>query len=44
LYFITWGFCGIGQLIDIINIKGMTSKYNQAQAMETASMVKMMHK
>lgn len=44
LYLITWGFCGIGQLIDIINIKGMTSKYNQVQAMETASMVSMIGK
>lgn len=44
LYILTWGFCGIGQLIDIINIKSITTKYNQSQAMETASMVSMMQR
>lgn len=44
LYLVTFGFCGIGTIIDIINLDKMASKYNQKQAMETASMVKMMTK
>jgi TM2 domain-containing membrane protein YozV len=42
LYILTWGFCGIGQLIDLINIKSITSRYNQKLAIETCAMVGML--
>ena len=42
LFFVTMGFCGIGTIVDLINIKKMTSDFNQNEAMETAKMVKMM--
>jgi TM2 domain-containing membrane protein YozV len=41
LYFLTGGFCGIGTIIDLVNMKQMTSQYNQRQAIETAKMVNM---
>lgn len=44
LFFLTFGFCGIGTIIDLINIKKMTSDFNQNEAMETANLVKMMAK
>lgn len=43
-YILTGGFCCIGTIIDLVNIKQMTSDFNQKQALETASMVKMMSK
>ena len=42
LYLVTFGFCGIGTIIDLININRITSDYNQKQAIEAANMVKMM--
>lgn len=42
LYFLTVGFCGIGTIVDAINIKGMTGDYNRKQAIECAHMAKMM--
>jgi TM2 domain-containing membrane protein YozV len=42
LYLLTIGFCGIGTIIDIVNIDNIISTYNQQQAIETARMVKMM--
>ena len=42
LYLITVGFCGIGTIIDLINLDKIVSRYNLAQAYETASMVKVM--
>lgn len=42
LFLITFGFCGIGTIIDVINIKGLTFEYNRKQALEAASMVHMM--
>ena len=42
LYLVTLGFCGIGTIIDVININRITADYNQKQAIEAASMVKMM--
>jgi len=42
LYVLTMGFCGIGTIIDLINLDNMVSKFNQKQAYETASMVRMM--
>ena len=44
LFFITMGFCGIGTIVDLINIKKITSDYNQKEAVETANLVKMMGK
>ena len=43
LYLITIGFCGIGTIIDLININKITSDYNQKQAIESANMVRMMN-
>ncbi|HUC79759.1 MAG TPA: hypothetical protein VMR70_02540 [Flavisolibacter sp.] len=42
LYLVTVGFCGIGTIIDLVNLDKMVSRYNQAQAMQSATMVKMM--
>lgn len=42
LYFLTAGFCGIGTIIDAVNIKTLAYEYNRKQAIETAQMVKMM--
>lgn len=44
LYLFTIGFCGIGTIIDLVNIKRMTSDYNYKQALESANMVRMMTK
>jgi TM2 domain-containing membrane protein YozV len=44
LYLITFGFCGIGTIIDIINIKSLTFEHNRKQAMEAANMVQMMRR
>ena len=42
LFLFTAGFCGIGTIIDLINIKRMTGDYNRKEAMESAAMAKMM--
>ena len=39
LYLLTAGFCGIGTIIDIINIKKMAFEYNQSHAQQIAMMV-----
>lgn len=44
LYLLTAGFCGIGTILDLVNIKSLTYQFNQKQAMESANMVKMMTK
>lgn len=44
LYLITFGFCGLGTIIDIINIKSLTFEFNRNQAMEAANMVHMMRR
>lgn len=44
LYFLTAGFCGIGTIVDLINLDDMLLQYNQKQAIETATMVRMMVK
>lgn len=41
LFLVTVGFCGIGTIIDLVNLDKMVSRYNQAQAMDSATMVKM---
>jgi TM2 domain-containing membrane protein YozV len=42
LYLVTIGFCGIGTIIDLVNINQLTFGYNQKQAIESATMVQMM--
>lgn len=42
VYLLTGGFCGIGTIIDLINIKQITTEFNQKQAIEAASMVRML--
>ena len=44
LYFLTGGLCCIGTIIDLINIRDMTFRYNKNQAADVASMVMMMKK
>jgi|SRR5947209_13788849 len=39
IYLLTIGFCGIGTIIDLVNLDKMISKYNLKQAFESASMV-----
>ncbi len=40
LYLLTGGFCGIGTIIDLINIKKMAFEYNQLKAQQVAMMIK----
>ncbi len=42
LYLLTIGFCGIGTIIDLVNYKSLASQYNQKEAIESATMMKMM--
>lgn len=42
LYLFTWGLCGIGTIIDLVNYKKIAVTYNQRQAYEVASMMRMM--
>lgn len=42
VYLLTLGFCGIGTIIDMINIKSMTYEFNRKQAFECADMVRFM--
>ncbi|MEP6713661.1 MAG: TM2 domain-containing protein [Ferruginibacter sp.] len=42
VFLLTAGFCGIGTIIDLVNIKKMTFDFNQKQAIETATLVNMM--
>ncbi len=42
VYLLTLGFCGIGTIIDMVNIKSMTYEFNRRQAMESAEMVRFM--
>jgi TM2 domain-containing membrane protein YozV len=44
LFFFTAGFCLIGTIVDLVNIKGMTYDYNKKQAYEAAAMVNIMTK
>lgn len=44
LYLVTIGFCGIGTIIDLVNLDSMVSKFNQKQATDTANMVRMLTK
>lgn len=42
LYLFTFGFCGIGTIIDLVNIKRLTSDFNRKKAMEAAQLVGML--
>lgn len=44
LYLFTLGFCGVGTIIDLINIKKITAEFNQKEAIESANMVHMMRR
>ncbi|RYY62450.1 MAG: TM2 domain-containing protein [Chitinophagaceae bacterium] len=41
LYLLTAGLCGIGTIIDLININSIASTFNQRMAVESAQLVKM---
>jgi hypothetical protein len=42
LYMLTGGVCGIGTIIDLVNHRKITSEYNQTQAYEVASTMRML--
>jgi TM2 domain-containing membrane protein YozV len=42
LFLITFGFCGIGTIIDLVNNNSLATAYNQQQAQECAQMLRMM--
>jgi TM2 domain-containing membrane protein YozV len=42
VFLVTLGFCGIGTIIDMVNIKSMTYEFNRRQALESADMVRFM--
>jgi TM2 domain-containing membrane protein YozV len=44
LFLVTFGFCGIGTIIDLVNHKSLASSWNQKKAIESAEMVKMFRK
>jgi hypothetical protein len=42
VYLLTVGFCGIGTIVDLVNLKRMTLDFNKKQAFESAHMAKML--
>ena len=42
VYFLTWGFCGIGIIVDLVNYRKLASEYNQQQAYEVANLMRTM--
>ena len=42
LYMLTGGICGIGTIIDLVNHRKITSEYNQQQAYEVATTMRML--
>jgi TM2 domain-containing membrane protein YozV len=42
VYLLTIGFCGIGTIVDLVNLKRMTLDFNKKQAFESAHMAKML--
>lgn len=43
LFLVTIGFCGVGTIIDLVNINRIASDYNQKQAIEAANLVRMLN-
>lgn len=43
VYLITIGFCGIGTIIDLVNIKRIAMDYNQKKAVETMGKLRWMN-
>ena len=39
LYFFTFGLCGIGTIVDMVNHKSLTYKYNSNQAHQVAGLI-----
>ena len=44
IYLLTLGFCFVGTIIDLVNIKSIATQFNQNQAIESANMVAMLGK
>ena len=42
IYLLTFGLCGVGTIIDLVNIKKITAEYNRKQAIEAARMAAVM--
>jgi TM2 domain-containing membrane protein YozV len=42
LYLFTFGLCFVGTIVDLVNYRKMTAKYNLQQAYETAMMMRAM--
>ena len=40
VYLLTWGFCGIGLIVDLFITKGMTEKANMQKASEMAMLIR----
>ena len=40
LYLLTWGLCGIGTIVDLVQHQKMTFSYNRTQAAEVAALIK----
>jgi hypothetical protein len=40
-YLLTVGFCGIGTIVDLVNIKKISADFNQKQALEAFNMSKL---
>jgi TM2 domain-containing membrane protein YozV len=42
VFLLTFGFCYIGVIIDLVNYRKLASEYNQAQAYEVATLMRSM--
>lgn len=42
LYMLTFGICGVGTIIDLVNHRKITSEFNQKQAYEVATTMRML--
>ena len=40
IYILTWGFCGMGIIVDLFITKGMTEKVNMQKASEMAMLIR----
>jgi TM2 domain-containing membrane protein YozV len=41
LYLFTWGFCGIGTIVDLVNHKSIANDFNRRMAYESFQIAKM---